>query len=57
MVSMCAGCNQYDPWYAILVGVFAGAAFIGWHHLTLKLKIDDPLDAVAGVSEFQLSWI
>ena len=45
---MCAGCNQLRPWFALLIGIIAGVQFIGWHHLMLKLKIDDPLDAVAG---------
>ena len=48
MVSVCAGCNDYNPWTAILIGAIAAAAFIALHYLMLKLKIDDPLDAVAG---------
>ena len=51
MVAMCAGCNQFRPWFAVLIGVIAGVAFIGWHHFILKIKIDDPLDAVAGQFE------
>ena len=49
MVSVCAGCNDFRPWSALLVGATAGAAFVGWHHVILKIKIDDPLDAVAGM--------
>ena len=52
MVALCAGCNQLKPWYAILIGFISGWAFIGWHHLMIKLKIDDPLDAVAGLLFF-----
>ena len=48
MVSMCAGCNDFKPWFAVLIGVIAGVAFIGWHYAILKIRIDDPLDAVAG---------
>ena len=27
MVAMCAGCNEFEPWAALLVGVFSGAVF------------------------------
>ena len=27
MVAMCAGCNVFEPWAALLVGVFSGAVF------------------------------
>ena len=48
MVSVCAGCNDFKPWAALLVGAVGGVAFIGWHYLMVKIKVDDPLDAVAG---------
>ena len=48
MVAMCAGCNDFRPWFAVLIGAVAGASFIGWHYAILKIRIDDPLDAVAG---------
>ncbi len=47
MVSMCGGCNEYQPWAAILVGAIGGVAFICGHKLMLRMKLDDPLDAVA----------
>ena len=47
MVSMCAGCDEYQPWAALIIGIFGGLAFIGVHQLMLKLQLDDPLDAVA----------
>jgi len=47
MVSLCAGCDDLRPWAAIIIGAVAGISLIGWHRLMLKLKIDDPLDAVA----------
>jgi len=47
MVSMCAGCNVFQPWAALIVGALGGAAFIAVHELMLKLRLDDPLDAVA----------
>ena len=47
MVAQCAGCNLYEPWAAILIGLMAGPVFIGVHDLMLRLRLDDPLDAVA----------
>ena len=47
MVAQCAGCDTFMPWAALLVGCFGGLAYIGTHSLMLKLKLDDPLDAVA----------
>ena len=47
MVAQCAGCNLYEPWAAILIGIMAGPVFMGIHDLMLKLRLDDPLDAVA----------
>ena len=47
MVSQCAGCNLYEPWAALIVGAFGGAGFMIVHFGMLRLKLDDPLDAVA----------
>ena len=47
MVSLCAGCDLYEPWAALIVGCWGGLAFIGLHHLMVWLHLDDPLDAVA----------
>ncbi|XP_039274612.2 putative ammonium transporter 1 isoform X1 [Styela clava] len=47
MVAMCAGCNDIYPWAACVIGSVAGMAFLSWHHLMLKMQVDDPLDAVA----------
>ena len=46
MVSQCAGCNIYEPWAAFVIGSLAGPVFIGVRQSMIKLKIDDPLDAV-----------
>jgi len=43
---MCAGCNVYEPWAALVIGVIGGGAFTATHFLMLKVKLDDPLDAV-----------
>jgi len=47
MVAQCAGCNLFEPWAALIVGVFGGIAFIAVHEAMLKMRLDDPLDAVA----------
>merc|ERR1719499_2857575 len=47
MVSLCAGCNVYEPWAALVVGAGGGFCFLAVHTLMLKFKLDDPLDAVA----------
>ena len=47
MVAQCAGCNVYEPWAALLIGVMAGLVFTSVQNLMLKFKLDDPLDAVA----------
>lgn len=47
MVSICAGCDGYYPWMSALVGSIAGLIYIILSLLMVRLKIDDPLDAVA----------
>ena len=47
MVSQCAGCNVFQPWAAFIIGGLAAGVFMGVHLLMLKIKLDDPLDAVA----------
>ena len=46
MVAQCAGCDEYAPWGALIVGSFGGLAFIACHIGMLICKLDDPLDAV-----------
>jgi Amt family ammonium transporter len=47
MVSLCGGCNLYEPWAALIVGSMGGVGFITVHFAMLRFKLDDPLDAVA----------
>ena len=46
MVSQCAGCDSFEPWAAFIIGSLAGPVFIGVRQAMIKLKLDDPLDAV-----------
>ena len=47
MGSICAGCNSYYPWIASGIASVAGVVYIFLSMLMVRLKIDDPLDAVA----------
>lgn len=46
MVALCAGCNLYEPWAALIVGALGGLFFMVIHFGMLKCRLDDPLDAV-----------
>ena len=47
-VALCAGCNAVHPYAAFVIGIIAGMAYVAWSTLMLRLRVDDPLDAVAG---------
>jgi len=47
MVSLCAGCNAVHPYAAFVIGIIAGMAYVAWSTLMLRVRVDDPLDAVA----------
>ena len=47
MVSIYAGCDEYAPWGALIVGSFGGISFVGIHIIMERCEIDDPLDSVA----------
>ena len=47
-VSLCAGCNAVHPYAAFVIGIIAGIAYVAWSTVMLRVKVDDPLDAVAG---------
>ena len=47
MVALCAGCNIYEPWAGLVVGILAGCVYYGASKLMISCKLDDPLDAVA----------
>ena len=36
---MCAGCNLYEPWAAIIVGIGAGFSFLLVHFAMLKYRL------------------
>nr|XP_054761819.1 putative ammonium transporter 1 [Lytechinus pictus] len=47
MVAICAGCNVVYAWGAAAIGSVAGITYILWSSAVIRLRIDDPLDAVA----------
>ena len=47
MVSVASGCDGYTPWMACLIAIIAGNLYLFISRLLVKLKIDDPVDAVA----------
>ncbi|XP_069694957.1 putative ammonium transporter 1 isoform X2 [Periplaneta americana] len=47
MVSVCAGADVMAMWASFLSGAIAALIYLGLHHVMLRMKIDDPLDAVA----------
>ena len=51
---MCASCNDLHPWFALLIGIIAGAMLLDWHYFLCYLQIDDPLDAVGGMLLLEL---
>jgi ammonia channel protein AmtB len=56
-VAICAGCDTVYPWAGFVIGLVAGLVFMIWTFLIEKLKIDDPLDAVAGIVTLKLNII
>lgn len=49
-MSICAGCNTVYPWAAFVTGFVAGLVYMIWSVVLEKIKVDDPLDAVAGIT-------
>jgi len=47
MVAACAGCNVLYPWGAAILGSLSGMTYHLWSWIVRRLKVDDPLDAVA----------
>lgn len=47
-VAICAGANAMYMWGAFITGVVASIVYYFVAILMVKLKVDDPLDAVAG---------
>ena len=47
MVSVCAGCNAFQPWAAALVSCVSAFLYLLLSRLILSMGVDDPVDAVA----------
>ena len=46
-MSLTLGCNEYYPYMSVIIASVAGVVYLAISDLMQKLKIDDPLDAVA----------
>ena len=40
------------PWAAFIIGLIGGLTYSVWSRVIIHLKMDDPVDAVAGVDEY-----
>ena len=47
-VSLCSGCNAFHPYASFVIGIIGGMTYVAWSALMLRVRVDDPLDAVAG---------
>ena len=47
MVSVCCGCDGFYPWSSALVGAIGGVVYYLIAGIMKKVKLDDPIDAVA----------
>ena len=47
LAAITASCNVVRPWAAIVIGAVAGALYLLASKISVKIKLDDPLDAVA----------
>ena len=58
-MAVCAGCDMFPSWAALLVGLVAGPVFIAADKLLLRLRIDDPVNAITvnGVGGTEDGWI
>jgi Amt family ammonium transporter len=45
-VTVTAGCAFYKPYAGFIVGIVGGLAYYGCSGLLIRLRIDDPLDAI-----------
>lgn len=45
LVSVTAGCNDYEPWAAAVIGGIGSLVYIGSTRFLARIKVDDPLEA------------
>ncbi|WAR00244.1 AMT3-like protein [Mya arenaria] len=47
LVGITAGCAVVRPWEAVVIGIIGGTLAVGSAHLLSRIKVDDPVGAVA----------
>jgi ammonia channel protein AmtB len=52
MASGCAACDRMHQWAAVVTGIGAGTVYYFTSKLVAFIRVDDPLDAVAGTLLF-----
>mmetsp|Transcript_47037 Transcript_47037/g.98630 ORF Transcript_47037/g.98630 Transcript_47037/m.98630 type:complete len:580 (+) Transcript_47037:445-2184(+) len=46
LVAITAGCSVVESWASIVIGLVAGALYLGASKLLVKMKVDDAVDAI-----------
>ena len=46
LVAITAGCSVVESWASIVIGLVAGALYLGFSKLLVKRRIDDAVDAI-----------
>ena len=47
MVSVCAGCDAFKAWTAVILGTISSVIYLMLSLILVTFKVDDPLDAFA----------
>jgi len=47
LVSITASAAMIEPYMAVIIGFVGGILYVGWSSFILKVKIDDPIDAIS----------
>uniref|UniRef100_A0A0G4HS75 Ammonium transporter n=1 Tax=Chromera velia CCMP2878 TaxID=1169474 RepID=A0A0G4HS75_9ALVE len=55
MAAVCAGVHEFDPWAAFVIGLVGGAVEMGSAKVLVRLRVDDPVEAVP-IHLFAGSW-
>ena len=48
-MAICSGVNIVEPWAAMVIGIGGGFSMLFTQWAVLSVKVDDPLDATAGI--------
>ena len=59
MVSICAGCNLYEPWAAGIVAIIAGILYVFFSRMMLSFKVtlEEFLSTLSNFSRLTIHWM